>query len=328
MKRWEYLTWAGILVICLITGLFAGQLAAPQPVIGVVRFEGAIDFAAADQIISLLEEARQDPTVGAVVLEVLSPGGLATSSESIFYSMLRLRAEKPLVVVIDGLAASGGYYMAAAANRIYAPASAYVGNIGTRGPRPQDPYISPDELSSGPYKFAGGSRFDQINQLDLIKEGFVNNVIAQRMNSPVNPLKLDKSTVQEGRLYLGSEAVAVGLVDLEGARSDGILGAAELAGLSNYRVVQLDDYLGIDLQVESDFNQTILDIATSAPPGSVFLLDSRIRLPGMQEGNEVEEHMLRLRDISPASTNSRNLPSNAIQGIIPGADSVPTKEGS
>lgn len=62
----------------------------------------------------------------------------------------------------------------------------------TRGPRPQDPYISPDELSSGPYKFAGGSRFDQINQLNLIKEGFVNNVIAQRLNSPVNPLKLDK----------------------------------------------------------------------------------------------------------------------------------------
>jgi protease-4 len=328
MKRWEYLTWAGILVICLITGLFAGQLAAPQPVIGVVRFEGAIDFAAADQIISLLEQARQDPTVGAVVLEILSPGGLATSSESIFYSMLRLRAEKPLVVVIDGLAASGGYYMAAAANRIYAPASAYVGNIGTRGPRPQDPYISPDELSSGPYKFAGGSRFDQINQLDLIKEGFVNNVIAQRMNSPVNPLKLDKSTVQEGRLYLGSEAVAIGLVDLEGARSDGILGAAELAGLSNYRVVQLDDYLGFDFQVQPDFEQTILDIAASAPPGSVFLLDSRIRLPGMQEGNEVEEHMLRLRDISPSSTNNRNLPSNAIQGIIPGADSVPTKEGS
>lgn len=328
MKRWEYLTWAGILVICLITGLFAGQLAAPQPVIGVVRFEGAIDFAAADQIISLLEQARQDPTVGAVVLEILSPGGLATSSESIFYSMLRLRAEKPLVVVIDGLAASGGYYMAAAANRIYAPASAYVGNIGTRGPRPQDPYISPDELSTGPYKFAGGSRFDQINQLDLIKEGFVNNVIAQRMSSPVNPLKLDKSTVQEGRLYLGSEAVAIGLVDLEGARSDGILGAAELAGLSNYRVVQLDAYLGFDLQVQPDYAETISNMAASAPPDSVFLLDSRIRLPGMQEGNEVEEHMLRLRDISPASTNNRNLPSNEIQGIIPGADSAPSKEGS
>ena len=196
-------------------------------------------------IVSLLEKARQDPAIAAVVLEIRSPGGLATSSENIFYSMLRLRAEKPLVVVIDGMAASGGYYMAAAANRIYAPASAYVGNIGTRGPRPSDPYISPDELSTGPYKFAGGSRFDQIYQLELIKEGFVNNVIAQRLNSPVNPLKLDKKTIEEGRLYLGSEAVAVGLVDLEGARSDGIIGAAELAGLRSYRVEPLDAYFGI-----------------------------------------------------------------------------------
>ncbi len=70
MKRWEYLTWAGILVICLITGPFSCTLLALQPATGVVRFEGAIDFAAADQIISLLEQARQDPTFGAVVLEI------------------------------------------------------------------------------------------------------------------------------------------------------------------------------------------------------------------------------------------------------------------
>jgi protease-4 len=320
MKRWEYLTWAGILAICLVVGVLVGQWAAPEPVVGVVRFEGAIDYVAADMIVNLLEKARQDPTVAAVVLEVRSPGGLATSSENIFYSMLRLRAEKPLVVVIDGMAASGGYYMAAAANRIYAPASAYVGNIGTRGPRPLDPYLSPEELSTGPYKLAGGSRFDQIYQLDLIKEGFVNNVIAQRLNSPVNPLKLDKSTIEEGRLYLGSEAVAVGLVDLEGARSDGILGAAEIAGLRRYQVVQLDTYLGIPLQLQPDYMQTITELAETAAPDTIFLLDNRIPLPGMMEGNELQEHMLRLRNISPASwerTSERELPESSIEEITP-----------
>src|SRR5690606_5700702 len=135
-----------------------------------------------------------------------------------------------------------------------------IGNIGTRGARPHDPYISPDELSSGPYKFAGGSRFDQIHQLDLVKEAFVNNIIAQRKNSPVNPLKLDKSTLEEGRLYLGSEAVAVGLADLEGGRSDGILGGAELAGLTNYRVVELDTYLGMDFVTEPDYPQTVANM--------------------------------------------------------------------
>jgi protease-4 len=320
MKRWEYLTWAGILAICLVVGVLVGQWAAPEPVVGVVRFDGAIDFYASDVLVNLLEQARQDPTVAAVVLEVRSPGGLATSSENIFYSMLRLRAEKPLVVVIDGMAASGGYYIAAAANRIYAPASAYVGNIGTRGPRPVDPYISPDELSTGPYKLAGGSRFDQINQLDLIKEGFVNNVIAQRRNSPVNPLKLDKSTIEEGRLYLGSEAVAVGLVDLEGARSDGILGAAEIAGLRRYRVVQLDSYLGITMEVPPDYMATIAELTATAAPDTIFLLDSRIPLPGMIEGSEVQEHMLHLRNIAPAScerTSERDLPNPVLDGVIP-----------
>jgi protease IV len=339
MKRWEILTWAGILAVCLVVGLVVGQWAAPEPVVGVVRFEGAIDFVAADQLVTLLERARQDPAVAAVVMEIRSPGGIATSSENIFYSMLRLRAEKPLVVVIDGMAASGGYYMAVAANRIYAPASAYVGNIGTRGPRPQDPYISPEELSTGPYKLAGGSRFDQIYQLDLIKEGFVNNVIAQRLNSPVNPLKLDKRTVEEGRLYLGSEAVAVGLVDLEGARSDGILGAAELAGLRRYRVVELDDYLGLSFQVQPDYMETIAQLAATASPDTIFLLDTRIALPGMVEGDALEEHMLHLRDISPASwerTRERDFPGTTTQeiapetspGLTPGLIPAPAKEGS
>ena len=331
MNRWEYLTWAGILAICLVVGVMVGQWAAPEPVVGIVRFDGAIDFYTSDRLVNLLEKARQDPTVGAVVLEMRSPGGVATSSENVFYSMLRLRAEKPLVVVIDGMAASGGYYMAAAANRIYAPASAYVGNIGTRGPRPSDPFISPDELSSGPYKFAGGSRFDQINQLNLIKEGFVNNVIAQRLNSPVNPLTLDKSTIEEGRLYLGSEAVAVGLIDLEGARSDGILGAAEIAGLRRYRVVQLDTYLGLPMQAQENYMATITEMTENAGPDTVFLLDSRIPLPGMMDGNAVEEHMLHLRDISPASwerTSERDLPSTALDELKPQTAPQPAKGGS
>lgn len=331
MKRWEVLTWAGILLVCLVVGVLVGQWAAPEPVVGVVRFDGAIDTYAADQFVNLLEKARQDPSVAAVVLEIRSPGGLATSSENIFYSMLRLRAEKPVVVVIDALAASGGYYIAAAGNRIYAPASAYIGNIGTRGPRPQDPFISPDELSTGPYKFAGGSRFDQIYQLDLIKEGFVNNVIAQRLNSPVNPLKLDKETVEEGRLYLGSEAVAVGLIDLEGARSDGILGAAELTGLRRYQVVRLDAYLGVPFALQPEFVQTISEMTAAASPDTVFLLDSRINLPGMIEGDEVQEHMLRLRNISPSSwepTSERDLPRTSTQQVAPQELPAPAKEGS
>lgn len=301
MRVWEIWAWAGVLALCLGLGILLGQRAAPVPVIGVLRFNAAIDYGTSAALIDMLEQARQDDAVAALVIELTSPGGYATSSESIFYSLLRLRAVKPVVVVIDGLAASGGYYMAAAANRIYAPASAQVGNIGTRGPRPLDPYLSPDELSSGPYKLSGGSRFDQIYQLDLVKESFVNNVIAQRRSAELNPLKTDKRTIEEARVYLGSEALALGLVDAEGGRTDGILAAVDLAGLQRYRVVNLAQYLRASLPVSADYGQAVRQMLEMAPPEAVFLLDSRIPLAGVQDGSEVEQHMLELRRISPSS---------------------------
>lgn len=296
MRSWEIALAALFLALCLIAGLYidrsAGleQLAGGGANVGVVRFEGEIDFESANEIVTLLEAARQDSSVSAVVLELLSPGGYATSSESIYYTLLRLRQEKPLVVVIDGLAASGGYYMAAAANRILAPASAYIGNVGTRGGRPTDPAIAPDELSSGPYKLEGGSRFDQIQQLDLVAQSFIRNVASQRAASPVNPLKLTLEELGEARLYLGSEALALGLIDGEGGRSDAILAAADLAGLADYQVVDLPAWLGLlpDLPPDADSSARAATISARggvegmvahAPPGVIYMLDSRIPLP-------------------------------------------------
>lgn len=297
MRAWEIALAVIFWALCLIAGLFIarapGNAILPvgvpamglpnsgKPVLGLVRFEGEIDFASAQNLITLLETARRDARVRGVVLELLSPGGFATSSESIFYTLLKLRAEKPIVVVIDGLAASGGYYMAAAGNRIFAPASAYVGNVGTRGGRPTDPAIAPDELSSGPYKLEGGSRFDQIHQLQLVTRAFVSNVAAQREASPVNPLKITPEELGEARLYLGSEALALGLIDAEGGRADGLEAAAELAGLEDYEVVELPEFLGLlpPSEPAPSPEQALQDMVDSAPPGALYMLDSRIRLP-------------------------------------------------
>ncbi|RIK40487.1 MAG: hypothetical protein DCC57_19505, partial [Chloroflexi bacterium] len=161
MKARELLVWVGVLLVCLGAGIALGRWAAPEPVIGLIRFNAAIEPVAATELIDLLESTRQDSRVAGVVLEISSPGGLATSAESIFYTMLRLRQEKPVVVFIDGIAVSGGYYMAAAGSRIFTTGSAYVGNIGARGERPTDPTLAPGEQSSGPYKLSGGSRFDR-----------------------------------------------------------------------------------------------------------------------------------------------------------------------
>lgn len=284
VRAWEIGIAAVLLSICYLGGLALADRLAPvsarAPVIGVVRFDSEITFETANQFITVVEAARQDASVAAVVLEVLSPGGYATSSESIFYSLLRLRDKKPLVVVIDGLAASGGYYMAAAGNRIYAPASSYVGNVGTRSGRPSDPAIAPDELSSGPFKLEGGSRFDQIHQLDLVKNAFVANVVNQRQHAAMNPLRITPAELAEARIYLGSEALALGLIDAEGGRSEGVLAAAELAGLTDYRVVDLPEYLGFqETEAHQDLVAAAQAILVSAPPGTIFMLDTRIPFP-------------------------------------------------
>jgi len=267
----------GFLVLCLLAGLALAMLYTPepiQPIVGTLRFEGLIEPYSAQQMVDILDEARRDARVAAVVLEIDSYGGTSTSSESIFHAMLQLRQEKPLVVVIDGAATSGGYYMAVASNQILATASSEIGNVGAWTMRPMDPQLYPDVISTGPYKLSGGSRFDAIHQLQLVRDAFAANVVYQRQLSEINPLSIDPSDLTEGRVYLGTEALALGLIDQLGAVSEGILTAADEAGLKYYQVKELTDYLDKPFEpTEIFFLQRVL---SHSVPGTVLLLDSRV----------------------------------------------------
>jgi protease IV len=307
----------GFLALCLVAGLLIGAFMAPQPVIGVVRFADIIWTDTADRLTQVIEAARQDDRVAGVVLELDSRGGLATSSEKLFYTLLKLRQEKPLIVVVDGIAASGGYYMAVAGNRIYAAPSSYIGNVGVRGPRPFDPLLFPDELSTGPYKLTGGDRFDQIRQLDLLKEAFVGNVVHQRLHAAVNPLKVDAQTVAEAHIYVGSEALGIGYIDGEGSRSDAVLAAAELAGVSEYATQDLIDYFGFPFRLEHqeptvNFSQKVAQRLVNAPKDALYFLDSRIPLTGLADPTALERTLARLLATAPAqlSQNRQSIPAH------------------
>jgi protease-4 len=295
-RPWEYALVVVGLAFCLLAGLGLARWAAPKPAIGVVRFDAVVSEETAANLVAILERAQEDDRVAGVVLEIASPGGLAHSSENVFYSLLRLRETKPVITAIDGMAASGGYYMAVAANRSYAPPSASVGNVGARGSRPDDPELSPNELSSGPYKISGGSRFDSIQQLQTVADAFVGNVVNQRQHAEMTPLTIDAQAVAEARIYMGSEGLALGLVDAEGARTDAILAAAELAGVERYDVVDLADVYGIAITpIASTINESVAALAADAPPDAVFLLDSRIPLPAELSASPLDQQLLRLR---------------------------------
>lgn len=322
-ESWEILIGILFLVVCLIIGLGLGRINTPEPVIGVLRLEGVIDFESAQFLIEVLDRAREDESVVGVVMEILSPGGFATSSENIYYSMLNLRNIKPLVTYIDGIAVSGGYYMSVASNRIYVPPSARVGNVGARAVQPDGPGIVPQEISSGPFKLSGGSRFDRIRQLDLVANSFVSSVVNQRANAVDNPLQISKEVVAEARIYLGSEAVAIGLADFEGGHSDAVLGAAELAaGVDLYSVVDLADYVGVHRVIEQPpLDRAVKTLIESAPQDAIFMLDSRIPLVEQITRSDLDEHLLSLRsiDTNPASQIRRpldNVP-DFLSGLLP-----------
>ncbi|MCS6828125.1 MAG: S49 family peptidase [Caldilinea sp.] len=280
IRGWEIALALVVLTVCLLGGLALAERQSSGPVIGVLQFSAPINFTTADQLVRLIEAAQRDPSVAGVVLEISSPGGYATSSETAYYTLLNFREHKPLVVVVNGLAASGGYYMAAAGNRIYASPSSYVGNVGTRGSRPTDPTLAPDEMTSGPYKLEGGSRFEQIRQLDLVRNAFLNNVVTQRTHAEVNPLKISAAEIAEARIYLGSEALALGLIDGEGSRIEGIEAVADLAGLKRYRVVDLPTYLNLEpVATSGDLFGAAQSLLAEAPAGAVLMLDSRIPFP-------------------------------------------------
>ncbi len=261
------------LVICLAVGVVLSERFAPRPIIGTMRFEGLIVPPSAQQMWNIMEAARRDPRVAGVVIELSSFGGDASSSEKLYYAIERLRQEKPVVIVIDGEATSGGYYMAIAASKIYAPAAAAVGNIGVWMSRPADPTIVPEVLSTGPYKLGGGSRFDNIRQLEMVKDAFVNTVLHERIRSSYNPIRVDARVLGEGHIYLGNEALALGLVDALGGLSDAIPDAAALAGVEKYEVRDLTEYLGLPFQPVDPFQ--MLATLRDTLPGEVLLVDTR-----------------------------------------------------
>ena len=222
----------------LLVGIVLAAVLVPVPQVGVIRFEDVIWSESAASLSLLLDHARADPNIRAVVLEINSPGGEVTATEELYYRLLQLRESKPLVITIDSLAASGGYYMAAASDHIFAKPASIVGNIGVISLLPsteQQRITDEDYVSTGPFKFSGGSRGDFMRQIELIKLGFLEAVFAQRWDK----LKIDSEALSSGEVFLGVQALQLGLIDELGANSEAVRKAASLAHLGHYGVMDV-----------------------------------------------------------------------------------------
>lgn len=220
----------------------AGSLIALVVVQGeIVDGIGEPGQAGGDDIAELLDEARRDENVAAVVLRINSPGGSAWASEVIRRSVLALKAEgKPVVASMSSVAASGGYWVAMDADQIWAHESTITGSIGIFGliPTIDEPLgklgIHTDGVGTTP--LAGAFRIDRplsgdvaaIFQAEVEKgyRDFVGGVAAGRK------LELAKvEAIAQGRVWSGADAKGFGLIDSFGGLEQASAAAAKLAGL-------------------------------------------------------------------------------------------------
>ncbi len=224
-----------ITIVPLAIGLYLAPQLIPQPQVGVIRLSGDIYSYSTYEVVEQLAYARQHPSVKAVVLVINSPGGSASHSEELFLAVLNARQDMPVVASVDVVAASGAYYMAVAADEIYAKPTSFVGSVGVIASLPGDVFIEDDLLTSGPYKGFGGTRDGTVRQIEQAKFSFLEAVRVGRGER----LDMGLDVLSRAEVYSGVQSLRFGLVDGLAATDEAIRRAAELAGLARYEVVEL-----------------------------------------------------------------------------------------
>ena len=214
----------------------------------IVSGEGGDDMIGSERISRELRKVRRDDKVKAVVFRVNSPGGSALASDVIWREVELLSQEKPIIVSMGDVAASGGYYIAAAADSIFAEPNTITGSIGVFGliPNMQELYndklgITFDEVKTGKYAdflanvdrpLTADERQILQMQVNQIYDTFLQRVADGRGLS-----KAQVDSIGQGRVWSGQQALKNGLVDRLGSIDDAIAAAAGKAGLETYRVV-------------------------------------------------------------------------------------------
>lgn len=253
-----------------MTGVKAAQTGDTKTKIAILYAEGAITDSEGgslfdggpsitpDKYVKELQKLRDDDDVKAVVFRVNSPGGSAYASEQIWNAVVELKAKKPVIVSMGDYAASGGYYISCAANTIVAEPSTLTGSIGIFGLIPEGEELSKkigltfDEVNTNkhssfggpafgiPFLFAGFSRsFNEDESRILqkyIESGY--DLFITRCADGRSKTKAEIDSIGQGRVWTGSQALKLGLVDKIGGIEVAIKIAAEQAKVTDYSIAK------------------------------------------------------------------------------------------
>jgi len=206
--------------------------------IGVIEVKGVIK--SARNILEKLVKFEKNKHIKAVILRINSPGGTVGSSQEIYLQVMKLRQKKPVVASLGDIAASGGYYIAAAATKIVAVPGTLTGSIGVKMEFAnikkllEKLGIEPAVVKSVPYKDIGSPLKQMSPKEKALLEKIVKDVhhqfveaIAKGRNMPIEKVE----TIADGSIFTGKEARKLGLVDVLGNFEDAVNLAAKLAGI-------------------------------------------------------------------------------------------------
>ncbi len=198
------------------------------------------------RIAKAIREARLDKNVKAIVLRVNSPGGSALASDVIWRETVLAQKAKPFIVSMGDVAASGGYYISCAADRIFAQPNTITGSIGVFGmiPNAQKALseklgITIDTVNTNKHSDVGtilrgasSEEFEYVQQsVEHIYDVFITKVANGRKTS-----KNNIDSVGQGRVWSGADAIKINLVDELGGINDAIAYAAKQAKISDYKL--------------------------------------------------------------------------------------------
>ena len=198
-----------------------------------------------------LIKAREDDKVKAIVLRVNSPGGSALTSDIIWREVELAKKVKPVIVSMGNVAASGGYYIAAGANKIFAEPTTITGSIGVFGTVPNLTELA-DNVGINAEQVGTNKNAVEYSLFEPMQESFKNQVqesieetyetFLQRVSQGRGMTMAQVDSVAQGRVWSGTEALEIGLVDELGNLDDAISAAAEMAEIDTYGVKKFPKY--------------------------------------------------------------------------------------
>ena len=258
-KRSVMLVIAGMVLISLgATALFlpspdSGKKARNRAQqLAVIHVEGVImggrgqsgllsEIGGIDAVIRQLHEARDDDSIKAIVIRINSPGGSVSATQELGIEMKKVRlAGKPIIVSMGDVAASGGYWLAALADKVYANPSTLTGSIGVYMPYSnwEELYkkigVHQEKIKSGVHKDILAPERQMTIAERAIIQTMVDDMYEQFVTVVAEGRNMDQARVRQladGRIYTGKQAKELGLVDELGNFYDAIDGAAQIAGI-------------------------------------------------------------------------------------------------